>query len=156
MNSIKRTLYLPYSRAILRALTSSTFTTLHIIILRRDIAHYFIMQLYTFLAIIAPVIVTVQAGCFSGGANWDPTKNAALDIVDRICNGGGVSGGFGAGQTKNSCQNMRDNARAQFEVQWTGGGGQDLNDDECKTRLKNEINGCGHGGETVTGGWRYK
>ncbi|KAF2793237.1 hypothetical protein K505DRAFT_244834 [Melanomma pulvis-pyrius CBS 109.77] len=114
------------------------------------------MQLHTLLAIIAPAIATVQAGCFGSGPTWDPTKNTAVSVVDQICNSNGVSGFFTSGQTKSRCVNIRDHVRAQFEAQWTGGGSLSLNDGDCKLRLKNEINGCSHGGETITAQWRFK
>lgn len=114
------------------------------------------MQLLTLLVIIAPAISTVQAACFGSGEYWAPTKNTALSLVDQICNSNGVSGYFTSGLTKRRCINIRDKAKAEFEVQWTGDGNLTLKDEDCKLRLKKEINGCEQGGQTTTAQWRFK
>ncbi|KAF2196212.1 hypothetical protein GQ43DRAFT_383816, partial [Delitschia confertaspora ATCC 74209] len=44
----------------------------------------------------------------------------------------------------------------EYWVQWKGNGGLTLNDADCKLRLKNEVNGCGYGGESTVADWYFR
>jgi hypothetical protein len=133
------------------------------------------MQFSTILAILAP-LAAVQAaaikaspalgrrGCYQSvgaGSQWfgdEASKNVARNIVDKICNAEGVSGWFVAGQKKTHCEPASDTTTFGFAVTWTGSEAPagPLNDEDCKLRLKNEINGCDAGGESTTAGWTFK
>lgn len=120
------------------------------------------MHLSTLFAIIAPAFVTVQAGCYSDRPpKWDSVPdgiNVANQLVDSICNSAGVSGSFSStGETKYHCLNTGwDRIKFEFWVEWKGQGGTELDDGECKQRLKNEINGCQGGGQTTTAEWHFR
>ncbi|KAF2021245.1 hypothetical protein BU24DRAFT_416902 [Aaosphaeria arxii CBS 175.79] len=114
------------------------------------------MQFTTFLAVMAPIIATVQAGCYSGGDSWGGDQGVANSVVDQICNGGGVSGSFQGGQTKYACRQLSGSKKGEFWVRWTGAGTLSLNDGDCRLRLKNEINGCSNGGESTVAGWFFR
>ncbi|KAL9562926.1 hypothetical protein ACKAV7_012943 [Fusarium commune] len=44
--------------------------------------------------------------------------------------------------------------RSSFENQWDQT--LDLDNNDCYTRLKNEIYGCDHGGESTISKWRFR
>jgi hypothetical protein len=122
------------------------------------------MQLFTLLAILTPALATVRGmalsrrGCYSGGLSWYMKKKAAASAaVDGLCHGGdgGVSGYFAQGQSKTGCVNLSGDSHANFEVAWYGHGGLTLNDNDCKVRLKNEINACEFGGGNTAYDWFF-
>jgi hypothetical protein len=99
--------------------------------------------------------------CYSGGDAFVNMK-LANDTVDAICTSSGVSGNFNVGQNKTHC--ALDDKKSGLErnivyvVRWEGKGGPAfLNDDDCKLRLKKEINGCRWtGGRQTTADWFFK
>lgn len=115
------------------------------------------MQLITLITLLAPAMVTVQAGCYSGGPKWSPNYDASRGFVDSICNKDGVAGSFGTNAgTKYRCTDLRDNVKGEFWVSWRGSGDGYLSDQNCKDGLKREIDGCQNGGESVYGQWYYR
>jgi hypothetical protein len=132
--------------------------------------------------LILTVLATAQAStllprdCYDSQGSWPWRKggNAQLasDTVDRICNNastsGTVSGTFTGKQTKAWCEpgnlysaldDVGSATYMMFSVQWTKDYAPPfgpLNDEDCKLRLKNEINGCGWGGKTTTADWTFK
>ena len=115
------------------------------------------MKLQILFAVLMPILVTVQAGCYGGltGIGW-PDRYGAHAFVDQICNSGGVSGYFNQGQTKYRCHQPGSAVKQEFWVGWRGRGGLTLNDVDCKLRLKNEIEGCGFGGESTVADWYFR
>lgn len=111
-----------------------------------------LLILPTLLAIAS----TVSAGCYGSGESWGNELHLTNVAIDRVCNGGGIAGGFGQSQTKYHCEQVVGNKKAEFWVQWRGGGGASLSDEECRYRLKNEAGGCQHGGESQIGSWYYR
>lgn len=114
------------------------------------------MQLHTFIAFLLPILGTVQAGCYSGGASWDNEKGRATATVSAVCYGHIIGGFFNEGQTKYYCVQLTDNKKGEFWVGWKGRGGLTLNDDDCVLRLTNEIGGCSHGGESTIADWYFR
>jgi hypothetical protein len=113
------------------------------------------MQFTALLAVLATAVTVAQAGCYSGGENWKPDQVQANNELDGMCKS--LSGGFNGGQTKYACRNAgTPNKRLEFWVTNTAGNALHLNHGDCVLRLGNEINGCGHGGETTTAGWRFR
>ena len=112
------------------------------------------MQL-SILAIIAPLLATVHAGCYSGGETWAPDQVQANNALDGACND--LSGGFSGGQSKYKCINAGTaNKKFEFWVTNTAGNSLSLNKGDCVLRLSNEINGCGNGGDSTTAGWNFR
>lgn len=114
------------------------------------------MKLHTLLAILAPVLGTAQAGCYSGGESWGNEKGGATAAASAICYGGIIGGYFNEGQTKYYCSPLAGNKKAEFWVRWGGRGGLTLNNDDCVLRLTNEIGGCEHGGESTVADWYFR
>jgi hypothetical protein len=114
------------------------------------------MHLHTIIAVLAPGIITVQAGCYSGGPTWYPDQGTANEFVYSICKSRGISGFFNQGQTKYRCRQMGSDKKFEFWVQWKGPGGLTLHNQDCNMRLKNEINGCGNGGESTIADWYFR
>lgn len=99
----------------------------------------------------------VLATCYGSGDHWPNKDTAAKFAYDACYNSNGMfSGQFTPGQTKSMCP--RDSGLGLlFEVQnlWAGQY-LDLNNDDCYTRLKNEIYGCNQGGESTVSNWRFR
>ncbi|KAG4273696.1 hypothetical protein FPRO04_09563 [Fusarium proliferatum] len=68
---------------------------------------------------------------------------------------GMFSGQFRPGQTKSMCPRSVQ-VGLVFEVQNQWDQTLDLNNDDCYTRLKNEIYGCDRGGESTVSKWRFR
>ncbi|KAK7187150.1 secreted protein [Paraphaeosphaeria sporulosa] len=99
----------------------------------------------------------MKAVCYSADAPWwGSFQDAANAAVDQHCNSGGVSGYFAQGQTKYFCIQHSALQKSEFWVQWKGKGGLTLDDNDCKLRLKNEINGCKWGGESTIADWYFR
>ena len=102
-------------------------------------------------------IQSVEAGCYGRGESW-PNREEARSFVDHACRaeGGMFTGFFEPHQEKSMCPSSRglgllftirnDNAQQGF----------DLGDDDCVTRLENEIYGCENGGESEVAGWFFR
>ena len=43
-----------------------------------------------------------------------------------------------------------------FYVQWLGRGSLTLDNEDCKNRLKDEMNGCVSGGESMVADWYFR
>jgi hypothetical protein len=113
------------------------------------------MQFTALLAVLSTAITVVQAGCYSGGENWDRDRDQANSELHVMCIE--LSGGFNGGQTKYVCRDaVTPNKRLEFWVTNTAGNSLSLDLRDCVLRLGNEINGCGHGGETTTAGWKFR
>ncbi|KAI0198063.1 hypothetical protein F4808DRAFT_267377 [Astrocystis sublimbata] len=107
-----------------------------------------------FLIASATALNGVYAGCYSGGESWGAEKGLAEQAVDGLCTIF-TGDGFTAGQTKAACAPLSGDKKADFQVHWGGEGSQGLSYEECVLRLKNEINGCEHGGSTETNQWTF-
>jgi hypothetical protein len=103
----------------------------------------------------AALFAGVQAGCYNSGESWGNT-GPANDAVQAICNSNNIAGSFSSGQTKSSCRKQGSNVQYNFEIKYNGGGSQTLSDTDCRYRLKNEVNGCGKGGQSTVGDWFYR
>ena len=108
------------------------------------------------LPTLLAITTTVTAKCYGGGDTWGNELHLTNVAIDKICNKERIAGGFGQGQTKYHCEQIVGNKKAEFWVQWRGGGGSSLSDEECKFRLKNEVGGCRNGGESTVGSWYYR
>ncbi|CVK96087.1 hypothetical protein LB506_009116 [Fusarium annulatum] len=118
------------------------------------------MKTYTILTALGSILAfntqAVNAGCYSGGDPW-PNKDQAAQFVWDACYGsqGMFSGQFRPGQTKSMCPRSGQ-VGLVFEVQNQWDQTLDLNNDDCYTRLKNEIYGCDRGGESTVSKWRFR
>lgn len=75
-------------------------------------------------------------------------------MIDEFCNND-LAGYFTEGQTKYRCLQLSKN-KVELWVGWKGRGGLSLNSKDCQIRLKNEINGCTLGGESVIADWYFR
>ena len=107
----------------------------------------------------AAVIDRALAGCYTSGDSWDAERGYAEQAVGELCNSGTKGGftetSFTSGQTKAICRSLKSGKKADFSIHWGGAGTIDLADFDCDLRLKNEINGCQHGGDSTTADWRF-
>jgi hypothetical protein len=78
-------------------------------------------------------------------------------MIDNFCDNH-LAGYFAEGQTKYRCSKLgvQQNIKAEFWVTWKGSGGLTLDSEDCKTRFKNEIDGCSAGGESVVADWYFR
>jgi hypothetical protein len=113
------------------------------------------MQLHNLLIIMASVLGTVQAGCYTSGESWGSAQAAAWDAAAEVCDTT-VAGDFSSRQMKEACRNIGPNKFAIFQVQWGGGGNNFISDPDCTFRLRNEIGGCGQGGQSTIGNWFFR
>ncbi|KAF4340776.1 septin [Fusarium beomiforme] len=99
----------------------------------------------------------VNADCYGSGDPW-PNKDQAAQFVWDACYkpDGMFAGQFSPRKTKSMCPRIG-SVGLLFEVenQWDGQT-LDLNNDDCYTRLKNEIYGCDRGGESTKSKWRFR
>ncbi|KAK6223895.1 hypothetical protein LQW54_000039 [Pestalotiopsis sp. IQ-011] len=108
-------------------------------------------------AILALGTQAAMATCYGSGPEW-PDKSQALGFIRDACSktNGMFTGGFNPLQTKWMCPHSKD-IGLLFEIQNLNNvGTYNLDDNECITRLSNEINGCSHGGESSISGWRFR
>ncbi|KAH8688937.1 hypothetical protein GQ44DRAFT_667654 [Phaeosphaeriaceae sp. PMI808] len=112
------------------------------------------MHFPTLLAILAPVIVTVQADCYKKGETWAPDQVQANNELNGVCNG--LQGDYSNGQTKYACRNAGTaNKKLEFFIKRTGDSGG-ISHADCVLRLSNEINGCSRGGISTINGFEYR
>jgi hypothetical protein len=103
------------------------------------------MHFSTLLAVLAPVIATVQATCYTSGDTWAPDQVQANAVLDDVCNS--LSGDYSTGQTKSACRNANSpNKTFNFYIKKVQNGGGAISHADCVYRLGNEINGCSRGG----------
>jgi hypothetical protein len=103
------------------------------------------MHFSTLLAVLAPVIATVQATCYGSGDTWAPDQVQANAVLDDVCNS--LSGDYSTGQTKYACRNANSpNKKFDFYIKKVQNGGGAISHADCVYRLSNEINGCSSGG----------
>ncbi|KAF1947437.1 hypothetical protein EJ02DRAFT_449612 [Clathrospora elynae] len=109
------------------------------------------MHIYPLLALLAPAAVRA-AGCYSEtGPGWGSFRQLANNDADAVCGSSEVSGNFN-GNTKYACRYLGNNIKAEFWVTGTGY----LSAQDCAFGLKEEINGCGWGGENFHGDFYYR
>lgn len=113
------------------------------------------MQLTTLFFILAPVITTVRADCYSKGETWAPDQVQANNILGELCNG--LSGDFDSKETKYGCRDAGSpNKKLEFWVKNTADNALNLGHGDCVLRLSNEINGCEKGGHQTTADWDFR
>ena len=121
------------------------------------------MKTSTILAALGGVlsfgIQSVTATCYGSGDTWPNTEEARSFVHDACYNQNGMfTGGYAPSQTKSMCPRSGPRSLGLvFEVQnLNSQTGFDLGDDDCYTRLTNEIFGCSMGGESRIAGWRFR
>jgi len=121
--------------------------------------------LATLITFLGVSINSASANCYN--SNFPPAwfdRDEAQYHVNRACRGydglsGGFQGWFGPGETKYVCVNCPDgrDCRLEFTIKNENTGASfDLGDDDCATRLGNEIWGCSNGGESSVSGWHFR
>ncbi|OAL42853.1 hypothetical protein IQ07DRAFT_593575 [Pyrenochaeta sp. DS3sAY3a] len=94
------------------------------------------MRVYSLIS-IAPAVSMVQAGCYVASTGlYGQSMKGADAAADHFCDDD-LAGYFTEGQTKYR-------------------GGLSLNIDDCKKRLKDEINECSFGGESTVADWYFR
>jgi hypothetical protein len=119
--------------------------------------------LATLVTFLGVSIDKASAGCYgSDSPSWKYKDNAQYH-VNRACRGYDGNAGvfqytFGLGETKYVCVNSPEpGQKFEFWIKNENYGAYlDLNDDDCATRLGNEIWGCDNGGESSVSGWYFR
>lgn len=112
------------------------------------------MHLYSFI-ILAPTVTMVRAACYSTTTGmYGQSMEGASAAVDQFCNNG-LASYYTKGEIKYRCIQLPRN-KVEFWIGWAGKGGLTLKNEDCKMRLKNEINGCTLGGESVVADWYFR
>ncbi|KAK5168794.1 uncharacterized protein LTR77_006103 [Saxophila tyrrhenica] len=104
---------------------------------------------------------TITATCFPyTHSRWGQVgRNSAIDFINFACTqpGGMFTGYYKPRQTKSMCPTDGEGKHLSFQVQnLNDHDGFDLKDEDCVTRLRNEILGCQEGGESSVSGWRFR
>jgi hypothetical protein len=119
----------------------------------------------TTFATLITLLGSASANCYN--PNFPPAwfnRDEAQWHVNRACRGydgnsGAFQGVFGPGETKYVCIDCPDNrdCKLEFSIQNENYGASfDLGDDDCATKLGNEIWGCSNGGESSVSGWHFR
>lgn len=104
---------------------------------------------------ILPAVVMVQARRYTlTTGSYGQSMAGADAMVDKLCDEN-LAGYFTDRQTKYSCSQLSRN-KIEFWTGWRGHGALSLNKEDCNMRLKNEINGCSLGGESVVADWYFR
>jgi hypothetical protein len=107
------------------------------------------------LVLVAAVIASVEARCYPGTVgDYGLSTDGAAEAVDGFCDRD-LAGYFTQGQTKYKCLQLSKN-KVELWVGWRGRGSWSLNSHDCKTRLREEINGCALGGESMIADWFFR
>ncbi|KAI1850355.1 hypothetical protein JX266_004213 [Neoarthrinium moseri] len=95
-----------------------------------------------------------KRNCYPGGVNWGNEYQVALDAVDIVCRDEFV-GHYDGLSEWSVCYNLSAGKRVNFNVRrWAGTPG-DLSFELCQKYLRLEIVGCGMGGQSYQGNWRF-
>jgi hypothetical protein len=114
------------------------------------------MHLRKLFTITTMGVTMVHAKCYDLTTGiYGQTVQEAAEKVDDFCDHY-LAGFFTEGQTKYQCLDLQQNVKAEFWITWKGSGDLTLNSQDCKLRLKNEINGCKAGGESVVADWYFR
>jgi hypothetical protein len=114
------------------------------------------MHLRKPFAIMTMGVTMVHAKCYGLTPGiYGQTFQGAAEKVEDFCDHY-LAGFFTEGQTKYQCLDLQQNVKAEFWVTWMGSGDLPLNSQDCKIRLKNEINKCTAGGESVVADWYFR
>ena len=111
----------------------------------------------TIILALLSSLSAVQATCHSSGDEWGVERGRALGFIDEFCGDGeALKGTYTPGVTKYRCRQLRDNVQAQFWIYYNGGFTSSISEEDCKYRLKNEVNGCPRGGSTWVGDFQFR
>jgi len=125
-----------------------------------NLSHLSISTMLIKTLAVSVFIASVSAGCFSGGVGWVDDRDGAAYHAERACRGydgqaGRFQGTFKPGESRSVCVELSGTVRADFTIANTNlNSALDLKDDDCVTKLHNEIYGCWYGGDSTTDGWR--
>lgn len=118
----------------------------------------FILSALTPLTHSAPALV--PRTCYLSGSKWEDGGKAfgrdlASRAVDSLCEPEKLGGVYQGNQVKTACVQLRDDRVADFAILWMGPERSQnwsynftLSAADCKARLRDEIYGCEHGGQT--------
>jgi hypothetical protein len=108
-----------------------------------------------YLVTIASVVTGIQARCYGTTTGmYGQSMTGAAAAVDEYCTDS-LAGYFTENQIKYGCLQLSQ-SKVEFWVGWSGHGSWTLSSDDCKQRLKSEINGCRLGGDNVVADWFFR
>jgi hypothetical protein len=114
------------------------------------------MFLYKPLLIVAFGVTVTYAKCYGlTTGDYGQTEHATNEMVDEFCDHE-LAGYFTEGETKYGCSNLQRDVKGEFWVKWMGSGDLTLDTEDCKLRLKNEVNGCKAGGASEVADWYFR
>jgi hypothetical protein len=96
-----------------------------------------------------------KRSCYAGGVGWGSDKDRALELVDDACRDVFVSSYSGKTE-KNKCYQLSAFKKVNFTVRRWHDSTRNLDFAFCKTNLRLEIKGCGAGGQSYRGNWRFR
>lgn len=96
-----------------------------------------------------------KRSCYAGGVGWGSDKDRALELVDDACRDVFVSS-YGGKTEKNKCYQLSTFKKVNFTVRRWHDSTRNLDFAFCKTNLRLEIKGCGAGGQSYRGNWRFR
>ncbi|KAH3981757.1 hypothetical protein HBI56_146340 [Parastagonospora nodorum] len=108
------------------------------------------MHLYTFLTVITPAIISVQADCYKSGDAWEPNYGQAFVALETLCDT--MSGDFAKAETRYACVTaVYENPVRKMEF-WVHNidhaHSRNVKKEDCILHLGYEISGCKRGGVT--------
>jgi hypothetical protein len=107
------------------------------------------------LVVTSSAAAVTQATCYVGTvADYGLIMDGADAVVEKLCSND-LASYFDEGQTKYHCL-QQSYYKIEFWVRWTGYGGLSLKSDDCKKRLRDEIDGCTNGGESTVADWYFR
>ncbi|KAK4182497.1 hypothetical protein QBC35DRAFT_457242 [Podospora australis] len=114
------------------------------------------MQLTSIVVLAISMVATpAMADCFGSGPTWNGYQATALQSLTKFCREDWNRVMY-ARERRTKCRNLTNNLKANFEVEYLGHGNPTvLAESECILRLSNEVNGCGRGGESVIGDFKF-
>ncbi|KAH9894655.1 hypothetical protein F4778DRAFT_747777 [Xylariomycetidae sp. FL2044] len=123
------------------------------------------MHFFKSFAVLSTLVPWVYAGCYTGGEKWGDQKEKALFLAEDACvtyftvfAWAGGKGFLNNDSTDHKmCYDLPDGRRLKFRIEKRPDNDiVRLNGDDCAHWLKEEIEGCEHGGEKTWSEWKVK
>ncbi|KAF3045350.1 hypothetical protein E8E11_007620 [Didymella keratinophila] len=114
---------------------------------------FFILSALTPTSHSAPALVPRL--CYLSGSKWDFGRDEASHALDSLCVTSRLSGVYHGNSKKGACVQLSESRTVDFSIEWLGPKRNQnalynftLSDADCRARLRDEIYGCEHGGES--------
>ncbi|KAL9561248.1 hypothetical protein ACKAV7_014603 [Fusarium commune] len=88
------------------------------------------------------------ANCYGGGAYFDTYKDMVKEKIDLFCQRPVFNTFIPARHAEKECYDLGPNKSVNIRFQNTNGVPREARPDDCKTYLRDEVNGCDRGGDS--------